>query len=105
MCNACGFPTRPGHWTDAGADNAGDRLRLQLRRAEVLNKLLKGYGFTARPPGHAPGFALSSFSGRTTILPDLEAVWQEAARQLFRHSARRISSQRAHSHPQLLLLI
>jgi hypothetical protein len=53
-----------------------------MRRAQILNKLLNGYGFTARPPGHGPGFALSSFSGRTTLLPDLEAVWQEAARSL-----------------------
>lgn len=82
MCNACGFPTRPGHWTDAGADNAGDRLRLQLRRAQILNKLLGSYGFTARPPGHGPGFALSTFSGRTTLVPDLEAIWEEAAKQL-----------------------
>ena len=82
MCNACGFPTRPGHWTDAGADNAGDRLRLQLRRAQVLNKLLSGYGLKARPPGYGPGFALSSLSGRTALLPDLEAVWTEADRQI-----------------------
>ncbi|KZY53021.1 hypothetical protein HKX23_13030 [Sulfitobacter sp. KE29] len=82
MCNACGFPTRPGHWTDAGADNAGDRLRLQMRRTQILNRLLSSYGFTARPPGHGPGFALSSFTGRTALLPDLEAVWEDAARQI-----------------------
>ena len=82
MCSACGFPTRPGHWTDAGADSAGDRLRLQLSRARVLNKILVGYGFNARPPGHGPGFALASFTGNTKILPDLEAVWAEVARQL-----------------------
>ncbi|MEH6647331.1 hypothetical protein [Sulfitobacter sp.] len=82
MCNACGFPTRPGHWTDAGATTSGDRLRLQLRRVEVLNKILRGYGFSARTPGHGPGFALASFTGRTTLLPDLETVWEEAAQQL-----------------------
>lgn len=82
MCNACGFPTRPGHWTDAGAETAGDRMRLQLRRAQILNRILSGYGFNARTPGHGPGFALASFTGRTTLLPDLEAVWDEAARQL-----------------------
>jgi hypothetical protein len=57
-------------------------LRLQIRRAQILNKLLSGYGLTARPPGHARGFALSSFSGRTVLLPDLETVWEEAARQV-----------------------
>ena len=82
MCNACGFPTRPGHWTDAGADTAGDRLRLQMRRAAILNKILRSYGFSARPPGHGPGFSLSSFSGRTALLPDLEAVWIEAEKLL-----------------------
>jgi hypothetical protein len=57
-------------------------MRLQLRRAQILNKILAGYGFNARTPGHGPGFALASFTGRTTLLPDLEAVWDEAARQL-----------------------
>ena len=27
MCSACGFPAAPGHWTDAGAQTPGDRLR------------------------------------------------------------------------------
>ena len=46
-----------------------------MRRARILDKLLNSYGFSARPPGHGPGFALASFSGRTTLLPDLEAVY------------------------------
>ena len=82
MCSGCGFPTRPGHWTDAGSGTAGDRIRLQLSRARVLAKILTPYGLTARPPGQAPGIALSSFTGRTTIVPDLDALWEEAAQQL-----------------------
>jgi hypothetical protein len=49
---------------------------------DVLNKILHGYGFSARTPGYGPGFALASFTGRTTLLPDLETVWEEAAQQL-----------------------
>lgn len=81
MCSACGFPTRPGHWTEAGAEASGDKLRLRFRRAKVLNKILDGYGLAAHDDGLTPGIQLRSSNGRTTILPDLEAVWAEAERQ------------------------
>ncbi|MEQ6249510.1 hypothetical protein ABMC89_11525 [Sulfitobacter sp. HNIBRBA3233] len=80
MCNACGFPMKPGHWTDAGTDTPGDRLRVQMRRAQVLDRILTPYGLRARPPGNMRGFSLSSLSGKTTLVPDLEALWEEAAR-------------------------
>lgn len=82
MCNACGFPTAPGHWTDAGADTPGDRLRMQYRRAQVLKKILSSYGLSASVDGQIPGIQLSSFTGGQKNLRDLEAVWVEAARQI-----------------------
>lgn len=81
MCSACGFPTKPGHWTDAGALTAGDKLRLKYRRTKVLNKILASYGLAAHYDGLTPGIQLRSVGGRTEILPDLEAVWNEAERQ------------------------
>ena len=48
MCSACGFPAAPGHWTEAGANTAPDRLRARFRRAQVLQKVLPAYGLTAR---------------------------------------------------------
>ena len=33
MCSACGYPAAPGHWTEAGAPTAHDRLRAKFRRA------------------------------------------------------------------------
>ena len=41
MCASCGYPMRPGHWTEAGAPEAHDRLRARFRRAEVLNRVLR----------------------------------------------------------------
>ncbi|WP_037312608.1 hypothetical protein [Ruegeria halocynthiae] len=81
MCSACGFPTKPGHWTDAGADAAGDKLQLKFRRAKILNKILSGYGLAVHDDGLTPGLQLRSFTGRTVIVPDLEAVWSEAEAQ------------------------
>jgi hypothetical protein len=81
MCNACGFPTAPGHWTDAGADTPGDRLRMQFRRAQVLKKILSGSGLTANVDGHIPGLQLASLTGGSVILRDLEALWVEVERQ------------------------
>jgi len=78
MCSACGFPTKPGHWTDAGAEASGDKLRLRFRRIKILNRILENYGMSAHFDGVTPGIQLRSFSGVTVILPDLEAVWREA---------------------------
>ena len=40
MCASCGFPAAPGHWTEAGAATAPDRLRARFRRAQVLQSVL-----------------------------------------------------------------
>ena len=47
MCSACGFPAAPGHWTDAGAQGPGDRLRLRFLRLTAVNRLLAPYRLTA----------------------------------------------------------
>ncbi|MBP1806288.1 hypothetical protein [Rubellimicrobium aerolatum] len=80
MCNACGFPAAPGHWTEAGAVTPHDRLRARLRRAGMLRDLLRPYGLTVHDDGQVPGLQLSNLSGVTTILPDLQALWAEAER-------------------------
>ena len=84
MCNACGNPAVPGHWTEAGADTPGDRLRARSHRAGLLDKVLRPYGLTAHDGGTVPGIQLSTLSGSQTILPDLSAVWAEAERLLGR---------------------
>jgi hypothetical protein len=82
MCNACGNPAVPGHWTEAGADTPGDRLRARFHRAGLLNKVLRPYGMTAHDGGHVPGIQLGTLSGSTTIVSDLGALWTEAERVL-----------------------
>lgn len=84
MCNACGNPAVPGHWTDAGATTPGDRLRARFHRAGVLNAILRPYGLSAHDGGVVPGIQLSTLSGAHVIVPDLNAVWAEAARQIGR---------------------
>lgn len=80
MCNACGNPAVPGHWTDAGADTPGDRLRARFHRAALLNKILRPYGLSAYDGGVVPGIQLGTLSGSTTIVPDLGSLWTEAER-------------------------
>lgn len=80
MCNACGNPAVPGHWTDAGADTPADRLRARFHRARLLNAVLRPYGLAAHDGGVVPGIQLSTLSGSHAILPDLEQVWAEAER-------------------------
>lgn len=77
MCNACGFPAAPGHWTEAGAATPHDRLRERFRRVLVLQKVLRGSGVTAHDGGMIPGIQVMSLSGAQTIVPDLEALWRE----------------------------
>lgn len=80
MCSACGFPARPGHWTDAGLATPHDRLRARFRRAAILRAVLKPYGLTAHDDGMTTGIILSTLSGQSVIVDDLESLWVQAAR-------------------------
>ena len=80
MCNACGFPSAPGHWTDAGANTPGDRLRSRFHRAKLLDAVLRPYGMTAHDDGVTPGIQIGTLSGNQTIVRNLEEVWNEAER-------------------------
>ena len=80
MCSACGFPARPGHWTDAGLVGAPDRLRARFRRVEILRRVLMPYGLTAHDDGVTAGITLSTLSGSHVIVDTLDALWVEATR-------------------------
>jgi hypothetical protein len=80
MCASCGYPSRPGHWTEAGAADAHERLRARFRRAEVLKRVLGAYGLTAHDGGQVPGVQVGTLSGGQTIALDLAEVWTVAER-------------------------
>ena len=80
MCNACGNPAAPGHWTDAGAATPGDRLRARFHRAALLKNVLKPYGLTAHDGGVVPGIQMGTMAGAQTIVQTLDDVWAEAER-------------------------
>jgi hypothetical protein len=80
MCNACGFPARAGHWTDAGLVTAHDRIRARLRRAAVLVRVLRPYGLTAHDDGVTDGMVLSTLSGASEIVMRPEDLWVVAER-------------------------
>ena len=67
MCNACGFPSRPGHWADAGLTTPHDRLRARFTRAALLQRLLRPYGLTAHDDG-LTGLRLSTLSGASVMV-------------------------------------
>lgn len=72
----------PGHWTEAGADTPGDRLRARFHRAGLLDKVLRPYGLTAHDGGMVPGIQMGTLAGNQTIVPDLASLWVEAERLL-----------------------
>ena len=80
MCSACGFPAAPGHWTDAGAQGHGDRLRLRFLRLTAVNRLLAPYRLTAHDDGVTPGLQLLAPDGRRQLVANLEELWAAAAR-------------------------
>ena len=80
MCTSCGYPPAPGHWTDAGTADAGERMRARFRRARVLNAILRPYGLTAHDGGLIPGVQIATLSGSQTIVDDLAGVWVAAER-------------------------
>jgi hypothetical protein len=80
MCAGCGYPPAPGHWTDGGAVDPGERIRARFRRAEVLNTVLRPYGLTAHDGGLIPGILIATLSGSQVIADDLAGVWVAAER-------------------------
>ena len=75
MCASCGFPAAPGHWTEAGAATAPDRLRERFRRAQVLQAVLRPYGLSAHDGGLVPGIQIATLAGNQSIVRTLEDVW------------------------------
>jgi hypothetical protein len=80
MCANCGFPAAPGHWTEAGAASATDRLRARFRRAQVLQTILSSYGLTAHDDGLIPGLTVATKTGNHVMAADLTEVWAAAER-------------------------
>ena len=80
MCANCGFPSAPGHWTEAGNASAHDRLRARFRRAQLLQAVLPAYGLTAHDDGAIPGLTLSTRTGQHELVADLAEVWSAAER-------------------------
>ncbi|MGP3698600.1 hypothetical protein [Rhodobacter sp. NSM] len=80
MCSACGFPAAPGHWTDAGAQTPGERLRLRFSRLAAVNRLLAPYGLKAHDDGVTPGLQIFAPGGQRELVPDLQTLWIAAAR-------------------------
>ena len=80
MCANCGYPAAPGHWTDAGAADPGERMRARFRRARILSAVLRPYGLTAHDNGLIPGVQIATLSGSHAMAHDLAEVWAAAER-------------------------
>ena len=80
MCNACGFPAAPGHWTEAGATKPGDKLRARFIRVATLQRILKQYGISAFDDGNIPKIQLRASDGTGILVSDLSELWVEVER-------------------------
>lgn len=77
MCGLCGNLTPEEHWTDRGAAQSGRRER--LARLQAVRSLLRGTGLTVTE-WQGRGYQLGNGRGRTVLVRDLGALWEEAAR-------------------------
>ncbi|MFD1910799.1 hypothetical protein [Halodurantibacterium flavum] len=75
MCTACGFPARPGIWTEAGLEGPGDRMRARFRRAQILREVLRGQGLTAHDDGQTAGVQIARLSGGAQIVGAVPEIW------------------------------
>src|SRR5580700_8832696 len=76
MCANCGFPAAQGHWTDAGAGSAFDRIRGRLQRARILAPVLASYGLTVHDDGSGSGFILANRTGHQVMVNTLSELWE-----------------------------
>ena len=75
MCSACGFPATEGHWSEAGAADAHQRLRARFIRARKLHAVLQDYGLSAYDDGLTPGIQIADRTGQVILARDLREVW------------------------------
>ena len=75
MCSVCGFPQTAGHWSEAGAHDAHQRVRARFIRARKLDGILRSYGLTAYDDGVTPGIQIADRTGTVIIAADLRDVW------------------------------
>jgi hypothetical protein len=80
MCANCGFPAAQGHWTDAGAASAFDRIRGRLQRARVLAAVLAPYGLAIHDDGSGASFTLANRTGHQVMVNTLSELWEAAER-------------------------
>lgn len=78
MCSICGFPQTPGHWSDAGAADAHQRVRSRFLRLTALNAALSLRGLTAYDDALTPGIQIADRMGNTIVASDLRDVWVAA---------------------------
>jgi len=79
MCGTCGFPAAPGHWTEAGLGTTPHhRLRARMRRTQVLQSVLPGYGLSVSDDVQTPGITLGTMTGSQVIVPNLAELWAAA---------------------------
>ncbi|MCW1920741.1 hypothetical protein NX862_18440 [Rhodobacter sp. KR11] len=76
MCMACGHPQAPGHWTEAGAQSPGARLRARAEAAGVLDRLLRPLGLRVDDCHPVPGYRLAHVTGAVLIVQTPEDLWQ-----------------------------
>lgn len=80
MCNACGNPAAPGHWTEAGAQSGGKRIRATHQRMSVLKRVLSPYGFSVYADGIIPQIQLLCPGGARVLVNNLSDLWAEVER-------------------------
>jgi hypothetical protein len=86
VCATCGFPSAPGHWSEAGAATSHDRLRARFRRVQVLQRVLPSYCLSVHDDAAVPGMTVSTMTGNNEMVADLAALWTAAEKM----SGRRI---------------
>ena len=88
MCNACGYPARQGHWTDAGLDTPHDRLRARFRQTYGLSlgqylrnlRLQDAVAMMRHSQENLTDIALScGFSSSATFLSGVRTAWSSAS--------------------------
>jgi hypothetical protein len=78
MCNACGYPARPGPWIDAGLTSPMDRRRALHMRAALLTRALRSLGLRAH--ASASGLVLAHVTGASAVAADPADLWATVER-------------------------
>jgi len=75
MCLKCGFSAIAGHWSEEAARTPQDLVQARIRRLQILQAVLRPYGFKVANSTLGAALRLTAPNGEAELVQSLDELW------------------------------